>query len=257
MTAKTYDRLKRHGGKGYSGMRVGGFHKWRYEEAEWRERKITPDEWEIFYQTPKHRAAKAPKESGAPVGTEYNWLIVSHQRVDKLDANTYMTYMEGKKFKVAHKRASKDKWSATEKTQRKHVIEYLEQVIDELKRAPESEAVPYSVGEHRRIYGLALRTKAELYDMAKEYEVPSSSKMSREELLHTVEEKLENGAEKSAGNGQAKAKRGDGLKQLQNKTKSDLYRLASERNIGGRSDMNKAELLSALKQEFARGGQFA
>ena len=71
------------------------------------------------------------REDGAPVGTEYNWLIVSHQRVDKLDANSYMTRMEGKKFKVAHKRAGANAWNASERAQRKKVIQYLEQMIEE------------------------------------------------------------------------------------------------------------------------------
>ena len=89
-----YDRLKRHEGQYYSGMAVGRTHRWNYDQGEWRERKLTPDEWEIAYQTTKRRAAKAPEKSGVPVGTEYNWLIVAHQRVEKCDANSYMTWLE-------------------------------------------------------------------------------------------------------------------------------------------------------------------
>jgi hypothetical protein len=185
-----YDRFKQYQGKRYTGMPIGRSHKWYYDQGEWRERKLSPDEWEIFYQTTKRRAAKAPDESGAPVGTGYNWLIVSHQRVDKLDANSYMTYMEGKKFKVAHKRANKDEWSASEKAQRKKVIQYLQQMIQELTEADAAEDIPYSVGEHDHVYGLNLRTKNELLTIAKDYEIPGTSKMKREELLEAVKERL-------------------------------------------------------------------
>lgn len=258
--ATGYDRFKRHEEKEYSGMRVGRAHKWYYDQGEWRERKLSPDDWEIYYQTTKRRAARAPEESGAPIGTEYNWLIVSHQRVDKLDANSYMTCMEGRKFKVAHKRASKNAWSASEKAQRKKVIQYLEQMIEELKRADESESLPYSVGEHDHIYGLNLRTKNELLEMAKAYSVPVKSSMKREELLEAVREGLDR-REKAKGDGQAKPKpegagaKPDGVEaKLQQKSKGDLYKLASEHNISGRSHMNKMELMHALASEIRSSG---
>lgn len=244
-----YNRLKQYQGKGYSGMRVGGTHKWYYDQGEWRERKLSPDEWEIYYQTPKRRATRAPEESGVPVGTAYNWLIVSHQRVDKLDANSYMTWMEGKKFKVAHKRASKDAWNASERAQRKKVIQYLEQMIDELKQADASEDLPYSVGEHEHVYGLNLRTKDELLAIAKDHGVPVTSRMKRDELLDAVKERLSRGGH-AQGDGHDREK-DDGIEaQLQSKTKDDLYRLAGEHRINGRSNMNKAELMNALASEI-------
>lgn len=185
MTRK-YDKLKKHDGRRYSGMKVGGRHKWYYDKGEWKERKTAPDEWEIFYKTTKRRAGKAPKGSGAPVGTGYNWLVVAHQRVDKLDANSYMTSLDGKKFKVAHLRAKKEKWNITEKTQRKKVIEFLEHVISEIIKAGEEEEVPYSVDEEKRIYGLKLMTKSELSDIASEREISGRSKMKRDELLEAI-----------------------------------------------------------------------
>ncbi|MCW8194114.1 hypothetical protein F6455_04865 [Proteobacteria bacterium 005FR1] len=264
----SYDRLKQHGGKSYSGMPIGRSHKWLYDQGEWRERKVSLDEWEIFYQTPKRRTAKAPKGSGAPIGTEYNWLIVSHQRVDKLDENVYMTRMEGKKFKVAHKRASKDKWSASERTQRKHVIQYLQQVIDELQSLDEQDALaerdPFTVGEHERIYGLTLRTKAELTDMARELKITGTSKMKRQELLEAVQQRLAEIDQSKKGASQRSEKsetreqtppqpaKGDGLARLAEKTKTDLYRMASAREISGRSEMNKAQLVNALKREMGQ-----
>lgn len=191
-TENKYDRFKKHKGKQYTGMKVGGAHKWYYDKGVWKERKITPEEWNIYYKTPKRRAGKAPKGTGAAVGTGYNWLIVAHQRVDKMDANTYMTFLEGKKFKVAHKRANKDKWNIREKTQRKKVIRFLENVIADLKETEGGPGV-YVVGEHERIYGLEHKTREELYDMAADMEVPDRSKMKRAELLEAVKANLNGG----------------------------------------------------------------
>lgn len=246
--SQSYNRFKKHNGKQYSGMPVGRAHKWYYDQGEWRERKLTPDEWEISYQTTKRRAAQAPEKSGAPVGTEYNWLIVSHQRVDKLDANSYMTCMEGKKFKIAHKRASNAKWSASERAQRKQVIQYLEQVIAELKEADETEVLPYSVGEHNHVYGLNLRTKAELLEMAKAYSIEGTSKMKRDELLGAVKKRVYQARAEHEGDGEdGSRERNDAAgRELESQSKDDLYRLASERRIHGRSKMTKSELASAL-----------
>lgn len=184
---KKYNKFKEHKGKRYSGMKIGGTHKWYYDQGVWKERKKTPEEWDIFYQTPKRRAGRAPEKSGAPVGTGYNWLIVAHQRVDKLDANTYMTYLEGKKFKVSHLRAEKGKWNVTEKTQRKKVVEFLEKVISDIKESDENEEIPYTVNEEERIYGLKHKTKKELYDIAADLDIPGRSKMKRNELLVAIQ----------------------------------------------------------------------
>jgi hypothetical protein len=68
------------------------------------------------------------------VGTEYHWYIVAHQNVRKMDANTYTTAMTGVKFKVAHKRADKDAWSATEQTQKKNVLKLLKEMVAQLEK---------------------------------------------------------------------------------------------------------------------------
>jgi hypothetical protein len=81
----------------------------------------------------KHRAGRAPEGSGAPVGTAYNWYILARQTVTKLDANRYSTEMVGLKHKVAHKRADKDTWSASEQRQRKIIGDILRKMLAELE----------------------------------------------------------------------------------------------------------------------------
>jgi hypothetical protein len=129
----SYNKFKVHGGKQYTGMKIGRSHKWYYDQGIWKERKITPDQWEIEYKVNKRRAGKAPEGSGAPVGTEYNWYILAKQWVKKLDANTYDTEMTGQKFKIAHKRFDSEKWSASDKAQRRKLIKVLQQMIAELE----------------------------------------------------------------------------------------------------------------------------
>ena len=50
----------------------------------------------------------------------------------KLDANTYTTALTGLKYKLAHKRAGKDTWSASDQAQRRHLIKILQEMIDDL-----------------------------------------------------------------------------------------------------------------------------
>jgi hypothetical protein len=131
--SKTYNEYKEFEGKQYTGMKVGRSHKWYYDKSEWKEKKITPDKWEFTYAVNKRRAGHAPEGSGVPVGTEYHWYILAHQNVRKLDANNYTTSMTGLKYKLAHKRAEKEKWNATDNTQRKQIIHLLQELIDQLK----------------------------------------------------------------------------------------------------------------------------
>ena len=69
-----------------------------------------------------------------PVGTEYHWYVLAHQNVGKQNANDYTTSLTGLKFKIAHKRAGTEKWSATPKTQRKRMIMFLQNVIADLEK---------------------------------------------------------------------------------------------------------------------------
>lgn len=113
-------------------MKIGRSHKWYYDKGEWKEKKVTPDNWEFNYAVTKRRAGKAPEGSGVPVGTEYHWYILAHQHVTKVNANDYSTAMTGLKIKIAHKRAESGKWSASEKAQRRRLIMALQQMIDQL-----------------------------------------------------------------------------------------------------------------------------
>ena len=136
--ADSYDRFKEYEGQKYTDMRIGRSHKWYYDKGEWKETKITPDLWQISYAVNKRRAGRAPEGSGVPVGTEYHWYVLAHQNVRKLNANDYTTSLAGLKFKIAHKRAASDKWSATPRTQRKRMVKFLRDVIRDLERGPEA-----------------------------------------------------------------------------------------------------------------------
>ncbi|HYG03540.1 MAG TPA: hypothetical protein VD927_13905 [Chryseosolibacter sp.] len=130
---KTYNQYKKFEGTQYTGMKIGRSHKWYYDQGEWKERKVTPDDWEFTYAVTKRRAGKAPEGSGVPVGTEYHWYVLAHQHVRKLNANDYSTAMTGMKFKVAHKRADKEKWNISDNAQRKRLIKALKNVIAQLE----------------------------------------------------------------------------------------------------------------------------
>jgi hypothetical protein len=134
--SETYNEFKQFEGKEYTGMTVGRSHKWYYDKGEWKETKITPDLWQISYAVTKRRAGRAPEGSGVPVGTAYHWYILAHQNVRKLNANDYTTSLTGLKYKLSHKRADKEKWSATTKTQRKHLISFLKEIIEGLEKDP-------------------------------------------------------------------------------------------------------------------------
>jgi hypothetical protein len=136
--AASYNDVKQFAGKQYTGMQIGRSHKWYYDKGEWKETKITPDLWRIFYSVTKRRAGKAPAGSGVPVGTGYHWYILAHQRVEKLNANDYSTTLMGLKYKLAHKRADKNKWNVKTPTQRSHLLKFLKEMIRQL----EKEVVP-------------------------------------------------------------------------------------------------------------------
>jgi hypothetical protein len=132
----SYNKHKFHEGKQYTGLQVGRGLKWYYDKGEWKDAKITPDIWRINFAVTKRRAGKAPKGSGAGVGTGYHWYIVAHQKVIKLNADDYSTEMTGLKFKVAHKRAAKGTWSAKATAQRNRLVIFLKEWIKQLEQEP-------------------------------------------------------------------------------------------------------------------------
>ena len=132
----SYETIKNYKGKQYVGMQIGRSHKWYYDKGEWKDKKITPDLWEIRYEVTKRRAGKAPKGSGAPVGTGYHWYILAHQEVLKLNADDYTTVLSGLKYKIAHKRAAKGSWSASVPTQRKTLLKFLKEMVAQLEKEP-------------------------------------------------------------------------------------------------------------------------
>jgi hypothetical protein len=142
MAKAAYDQVKEFEGKRYTGMKIGRGHKWKYDAGDWTEKKVTPDKWEFQYSVVKRRKGRAPEGSGAPVGTAYNWYIVAHQIVTKLDANSYTTEMAGLKYKLAHRRAEKTTWSASDRAQRRRVIQILREVIAQLEAQGEEPAAP-------------------------------------------------------------------------------------------------------------------
>lgn len=136
--AVSYNDFKEYEGQRYTGMKIGRSHKWHYDQGEWKETKITPDLWQVSYAVTKRRAGRAPEGSGVPVGTEYHWYLLAHQNTTKRTANDYTTSLTGLKFKIAHKRAGSEKWSATPKTQRKRMIMFLQNVIADLEKHVDS-----------------------------------------------------------------------------------------------------------------------
>ena len=140
-----YDAFKEFEGQRYTGMKIGRGHKWHYDPGQWTEKKVTPDKWEFSYAVTKRRAGKAPEGSGVPVGTEYHWYILAHQTARKVDANSYTTDMAGLKYKLAHKRADKETWSASDSARRRRLIKILKDMIKSLEQESAQGATPDAV----------------------------------------------------------------------------------------------------------------
>jgi hypothetical protein len=132
-SSSSYNEFKEFKGRKYTGMKIGRSHKWYYDRGEWKEKKISPDEWRFTYSVGKKRAWQAPEGSGVPVGTEYHWYIVADQIVKKMDANRYTTAMTGMKYKLAHKRAESENWNITERAQKTRLIQILERLVVQLR----------------------------------------------------------------------------------------------------------------------------
>jgi hypothetical protein len=131
-----YNKLKTYNNKIYTGMKVGGSHYWNYNDGKWFETKETPDKWKIKFQSVKTRANPAPQNTGANIGTKYHWYIIADQIATKLNNDSYMTLMNGIKFKVGHKRPHWKKFSYNYPEQlsyKERIIEILENLLKDLK----------------------------------------------------------------------------------------------------------------------------
>jgi len=131
-----FDDLKTFRGNVYSGMSIGGRHVWDYPHGSWQEQKVAPDRWEFSFRSEKKRVHEAPAGSGALPGTQYHWFILAHQRVRKVDQDTYETAMEGVKYKIAHKRPHWRRWSTEypgNAPEREILIRILEEYLAELR----------------------------------------------------------------------------------------------------------------------------
>jgi hypothetical protein len=136
-----YDDLKEFDGQAYSGMAVGGEHRWVYPNGRWRERKVAPDRWEFTFSSMKERERAAPRGSGVPEGSQFHWYILAHQRVRKVDQDSYTTLMEGLKYKVAHKRPHWRRWSdeyPNQRPERERLIDILERELAALREGDSS-----------------------------------------------------------------------------------------------------------------------
>jgi hypothetical protein len=133
---KYYDKLKEFNGKIYTGMRIGGSHKWHYNNGEWHETKIAPDQWSFNFHSIKTRFHSAPINTGAQLKTKYHWYIIADQIVSKLDSNSYITDMKGLKFKLGHKRPNWKTFSYNypeQESYKERIIRILEKTLENLK----------------------------------------------------------------------------------------------------------------------------
>jgi len=132
-----YNDLKDFEGEKYSGMPVGGTHRWNYPNGVWREKKVTPDEWAFEFTCTKGRKRAAPVNSGAKQGTGFSWYIIAAQKAIKINADQYQPTMHGSNHKVGHRRPHWREWSfeyPEQLTHRQRVIQILQETLGRLER---------------------------------------------------------------------------------------------------------------------------
>ncbi len=131
-----YNNLKTYNNKTYTGMRVGGTHNWDYNNGKWHETKEAPDKWSFKFKSIKTRVNPAPINTGANINTKFHWYIIADQIATKIDNNSYMTSMNGVKFKIGHKRPYWKAFSYRYPDQvpyKERIIKILEEILFELK----------------------------------------------------------------------------------------------------------------------------
>ena len=142
--AESFNKMKEFNGIPYTGMRVGGTHHWNYPDGKWVETKVSPDRWDFEFTCTKSRKRRAPVNSGAMVGTEYNWYIIADQRAMKLSTDEYQTVMKGSKWKIGHKRPNWRSFSyeyPNQQSYRQKVIEILRDTLEQMEREEEQESL--------------------------------------------------------------------------------------------------------------------
>jgi hypothetical protein len=130
--------MKKYKDQIYTGMKVGGTHHWNYKNGKWEETKVAPDQWTMKFNCIKSRVNSAPNNTGVSIGTQFHWYIIADQIATKLDANSYMTDMEGMKFKIGHKRPHWKAFSYNYPEQlsyKKRIIKILQNIIEDLKKS--------------------------------------------------------------------------------------------------------------------------
>ena len=131
-----YDSLKIYNNKVYSGMKIGNSHRWNYKNGKWYEIKKTPDRWDFKFNCIKTRIKPAPINTGAAIKTKFHWYIIADQIATKINNNSYMTSMNGTKFKLGHKRPHWKTFSYNYPNQtpyKERIINILEDIIKRLK----------------------------------------------------------------------------------------------------------------------------
>ncbi len=131
-----YNSLKTYNNKIYSGMKIGNSHHWNYKNGKWYETKKTPDRWDFKFNCLKTRISPAPTNTGAAIKTKFHWYIIADQIATKINNNSYMTSMNGVKFKLGHKRPHWKTFSYNYPNQtpyKERIINILEDIIKKLK----------------------------------------------------------------------------------------------------------------------------
>lgn len=117
-------------------MKIGNSHQWNYNDGKWYETKKAPDRWDFKFESVKTRMRHAPVNTGASIRTKFHWYIIADQIATKLNNNSYLTSMNGMKFKVGHKRPHWRTFSYNYPEQipyRKRIINILESALRNLK----------------------------------------------------------------------------------------------------------------------------
>ena len=145
----SYDEFKQFEGQRYTGMKIGRSHKWYYDKGEWKEKKVTPDLWQINYAVKKRRAGKAPEGSGVPVGTEYHWYIIAHQNVQEAQRQRLQHLDDRDEVQGRPQAGRLREVERATRAQRRRMIKFLQETIQDLEQ--EAEVTPQTPGNEKNV----------------------------------------------------------------------------------------------------------